>query len=217
MSHLPQSRVRIALNVSLMNDLERLSLVAGIQKVAAQSPLMQVPAIAASYAALVKKGAAFKANNDLVAADEKQLKLDVAARDLSRADAETELVTLKTLVAANAKTAADVAGMGFAELLPAAKATQAKPDVPGPLVVKTGKVQGRSRVVIAQPGKLQGTFVAEASTDPIGPSTWFLLPGSGKQRKLSGYASGTKLWVRFAAVRHGQQSDWCTPVLVTIP
>jgi hypothetical protein len=39
----------------------------------------------------------------------------------------------------------------------------------------------------------------------------------GKQRKLTGYATGTKLWVRFATVRWGMQSDWCTPVLVTIP
>jgi hypothetical protein len=107
--------------------------------------------------------------------------------------------------------------MGFQNLSLPAKATQAKPDVRGPLVVKTGKVQGKSRVAIAQPGKLPGILIAEVSIDPIGPATWSVMPGSGKQRKLSGYASGTKLWVRFAAVRYGQQSDWCTPVLVTIP
>jgi hypothetical protein len=32
-----------------------------------------------------------------------------------------------------------------------------------------------------------------------------------------GAGAGTKLWVQFAAVRHGVQSAWCTPVLVTIP
>jgi hypothetical protein len=216
MSHRPLSRFRIALNPALMTDLDRTAILAGIEKVAPTSPLMKVPAIAASYASLVQKGAALKTNNDLVAADEKQLKLDTTARDLSRSETDTELVTLKTLVGANAQSPADVASMGFRELPPATKATQAKPEVPGPLVVKTGKVQGKSRVGLAQPGRL-GSFAAEASTDPIGPATWFVLPGSGKQRKLSGYPSGTKLWVRFAAVRYGQQSDWCTAVLVTIP
>jgi hypothetical protein len=55
------------------------------------------------------------------------------------------------------------------------------------------------------------------STDPIGAATWQTLPGTGKQRRLSGYASGTRLWVRFAAVRYGVQGPWCNPVLVTIP
>ena len=55
------------------------------------------------------------------------------------------------------------------------------------------------------------------STDPIGTGTWSPLPGTGKQRKLAGYASGTKLWVHFATVRYGMQSAWSVPVLVTIP
>jgi hypothetical protein len=117
MPKLPLSRFRIALNVSLMNDLDRLALIAGIQKGGATSSLMQVPAIAASYAAVVKKGAALKANNDLVAADQQQLKLDETSRDASRADADAEIVALKTLVAHNATSAADVASMGFKELV----------------------------------------------------------------------------------------------------
>jgi hypothetical protein len=74
-----------------------------------------------------------------------------------------------------------------------------------------------TRGEFAAPGKLPGSFAAEVSTDPIGAATWQTLPGSGKQRRLSGYALGTRLWVRFAAVRYGQQGPWCTPVLVTIP
>ena len=92
------------------------------------------------------------------------------------------------------------------------------PELPGPLVAIPGKVQGRARAAIAAPGKLPGSFAAEVSTDPVGAATWQTLPaGSGKQRRLSGYASGTKLWVRFAAVRYGVQGPWCTPVLATIP
>jgi hypothetical protein len=62
-----------------------------------------------------------------------------------------------------------------------------------------------------------GNFVAQVSTDPIGPATWQPLPGNGKQRTLSGYATGTKLWVQFAQVRWGLQGPWSVPVLVTIP
>lgn len=63
----------------------------------------------------------------------------------------------------------------------------------------------------------RGKYVAEMTTDPAGAGPWTSLPGTGIERKLSGYASGTKLWVRFAAVKYGLQSAWSTPVLVTIP
>jgi hypothetical protein len=217
MAKLPLSRFRIALNVSLMNDLERMGLIAGIQKVATSSSLMKVPAIAASYSALVTKGAAFQTSSALVSADEKQLRLDETSRDLARSTADAELVTLKTLVSQNAASASDVAGMGFTELPSVAAAQQNAPAVPGPILVKIGKVQGAARVGIGAAGVLRGTTVAEVSPDPITATSWTLMPGAGKQRKLSGYASGTRLWVRFAAVKYGQQSAWSTPVMLTIP
>ena len=63
-----------------------------------------------------------------------------------------------------------------------------------------------------------GSFAAQMALDPLGQTpNWIELPGRGKARKLSGFASGTKIWVRFAAVRFGMQSDWSVPVLVTIP
>jgi hypothetical protein len=107
--------------------------------------------------------------------------------------------------------------MGFSVLAPLVKTQQAKPDVPGPVVVLPGKELARARVGIQQTGRLAYLTVAEVSADPPTSTSWSLLPGSGKQRKLVGYASGTRLWVRFAAVRYGQMSDWSTPVLVTIP
>jgi hypothetical protein len=82
--------------------------------------------------------------------------------------------------------------------------------------VKIGRAHGKARVVVQGRGYL-GSFVAEASPYVIGAGTWAPLPGRGKERKLAGYPSGTQLWVHFAAVRFGLQSDWCTPVLVTIP
>ena len=213
----PVTRWRIALSPSQMTDPQRLSMVAGIQHVAQQSALMQNTAIAASYASLGKKAAALQADTAAVAADEKQLKLDMNARKGSRVALDVETTTLKTLVAANATSASDIVGMGFTPLVELAKGQNAVPELPGPLVAIPGKKQGHARAAIAAPGKLPGSFAAEISTDPFGAATWQALPGSGKQRRLSGYASGTRLWVRFAAVRYGQQGPWCTPVLVTIP
>ena len=210
------SRWRVALSTSTMNDLQRASTIAGIQKVAAQSILMQIPAVAASVAALAKKGAALNASNTAVSADQKQLKQDEASREACRVAVDGELTSLKALVMNNATSLADITSMGLEPLGSIVHPVHGAPDVPTALVVHTGKVHGKARVCIAQPG-YQGQFAAEVSTDPPAANTWVALPGSGKQRKLSGYATGTRLWVRFAAVRYGMQSDWCTPVLVTIP
>jgi hypothetical protein len=207
-------RWRIALSAASMNDAARESALAAIQKMAPQSPLMQVPAVAASVGALATKGTALVTNAAAVAAAEQQHKNCIAARDGSRVSFDLELGSLKGLVENNAASAVDVTSMGF-QLLVVAKASKTPPDPPAALVVKTGKAHGKASVVVQGKGYL-GKFAAEVSTDPIGPATWTSLPGAGKQRKLTG-ATGTRLWVRFAAVRYGMQSDWCTPVLVTLP
>jgi hypothetical protein len=202
-------RWHIALDTRLLSDLARGNLVASIQKVAQQSALIQLPEIAASVTALGKKVAALKAGNESVATDEKQLKNDIATRDAARSVLDLELVTLKSLVVRDAKSESDVTGMGFSLITGAASRT--KPDAPV-IAQKAGKQHGKARVAVA--GKIRGRFVAEASPDPI--ATWASLPGTGRERILTG-SSGTKLWVRFAQVRFGLQSDWSTPLLVTIP
>jgi hypothetical protein len=116
-------------------------------------------------------------------------------------------------VESNATTADDITGMGF-ELLTVTKSSKTLPDPPAALLVYTGKVHGKARVVVAGAGYL-GHFAAEMSPDPIG--TWASLPGTGKERKLSGFPSGTKVWVHFATLKWGLQSAWSAPVLVIIP
>jgi hypothetical protein len=112
----------------------------------------------------------------------------------------------------DAKTASDVTSMGFT-LAAAATTSRTRPDAP--VVVAT--MTKRTRVMRASvAGKTRGNFVAEASTDAT-PATWVALVGTGRSRKLAGYASGTKVWVRFAQVRYGLQSDWSAAVLVVIP
>jgi hypothetical protein len=69
-------------------------------------------------------------------------------------------------------------------------------------------------VSVHETGKTRRKYVAQESVDGI---TWTALGvGQGKTRVVTG-ASGAKIWVRFATVRGEVQSDWCTPVLVTIP
>jgi hypothetical protein len=210
------SRWRIQMNRRLMDDLERSGTIAGIGKMSASSPLIQIPAIAASVAALVKKGAALTSANEAVAADEKQLQQDGQARDSARSSVDLELLSLKGLVVNNATSASDVTSMGFVLATGPTRASPVQPEPPPGLLVKLGRQHGKARVTVDTPAR-GGRYVAEVSTDPIGSATWSPLPGNGKQRKLSGYASGTRLWVRFAAVRYGMQSEWCAAALVIIP
>jgi hypothetical protein len=208
------SRWRIALNTRLLDDAMRASMLAGIQNVAKQSQLAQNPAIAASLAALDTKGTALATANAGAAGLEKQLAATISQRDEARAAFDRELVALKALVEHAAQSEGDVTGMGF-KVLVMGKPSKAPPDPPAGVVVKPSRVHGKLRVA-AQNGSRK-RFAAEVSPHPVGPSTWSALPGTGSQRELTGYPSGTQLWVRFAAVRYGMQSDWCTPALVTIP
>jgi len=87
--------------------------------------------------------------------------------------------------------------------------------VPGNIVNKPPK-QGHGKTVVSvdDPGPTRHQFAAEQSLDGV---TWTQLGvGHGKTRVVTG-PSGTKVWVRFAMVRAGQQSAWSTPFLVTLP
>ncbi len=211
----PISRWRAAMNLSLLNDATRETMLAGIQKVAPQGALFQNPAVAASYAALSTLGATFTTNVATAAANEKVYKVSVTARDISRFGFDLALVTFKTAVENNASSAEDVTGMGLS-LLNVLKNSKTAPPQPGLVLVYTGKVHGKARVVVDGKGYL-GSFIAQVSPDPVGVGTWASLPGTGKERKLSGYPSGTKLWVQFAQIRWGLQGPWSVPVCVTIP
>ena len=203
---------RILMDTKSLTPASAGDLVVGIKKVAPQSALIQDPAIAASYAAVVQKNTDLGLYVTAVAEDEKKLHADLASRDSTFGALILELLGLKQMVLTKAKSETDITGMGFV-LLDPAKASRTKPDAPYGLIAKIGRAHGKARVSI--PGVTRGRFVAEVSTDPIG--NWTSLPGTGKERKLSGYPSGTKLWVHFAQVRYGLQSDWSAPILVVIP
>jgi hypothetical protein len=208
-------RWRAVLNLALMDDAARIQLLGAIQKISQTSTLISNPSTAASLAALGTKGAALTTSVGNVASYEKLFRGSITSRDLSRRAFDLEMETLKQLVENQATNGGDVTSMGFA-LFVANKLSKAAPEPPASLIVKIGRAHGKARVSVAGKG-YQGSFVAEVSPNPVTPTSFTSLPGNGKQRALTGYATGTQLWVRFARVVYGMQSDWCTPVLVTIP
>lgn len=210
------NRIRIALNLASMTDAELLKLVVAIVAMAPTSALMGIPAIAASVAAVTAKGATFKSAEDAVTADEEKLRNDRIALLTARGAIENEVTSLAGLVGANATTPAQVTGMAFTQRAKRVVAT-APPAVPEAInVVLPKKVRGHAKVSVDETGTTKGRYAAQSSPDPVGATTWTALAGTGRSRTITG-ASGTKVWVRFARVRGQLQSDWSTPVLVTIP
>ena len=87
-------------------------------------------------------------------------------------------------------------------------------DAPDGAVLKLGKRRGQYRLVVSDPlGRTH--FTAQLSTD--GGLTWIDLPGKGKTRKPTGYASGTSLSVRFAALYGQKTSNWSVALAFVVP
>jgi hypothetical protein len=85
--------------------------------------------------------------------------------------------------------------------------------VPTDITVKPGKDKGS---IFAHAKRIPGisNYPAEISTDPFDPETWKPLQGTNAMRRLTGYASGTRYWIRYATARGDQQSAWSDPVAV---
>ena len=85
--------------------------------------------------------------------------------------------------------------------------------VPTDITVKPGKDKGS---IFAHAKRIPGilNYLAEISTDPFDPETWKPLQGTNAMRRLTGYVSGARYWIRFATARGDQQSAWSDPVAV---
>ena len=207
----------IGLDISLLTDTNRLDTLTGIQQVAPTSTLLiATPAIQASFAALVTKGVTFKKSSDVVTSDRQKLKADTDLQTTDRTAFDGELRTLKLLTETGAKNPADLTGMGFK---PPTPPPPKGPPLPPEAVDTITPTKGHGKIIVSahqSNKKLRRHYVVQWSLDPVGPNTWSTLVGTGKSRTLTG-ASGTHVWVRYATVRGQIQSDWGTPVLVTIP
>jgi hypothetical protein len=212
------SRQHVGLDFSQLQDKGIHDLVAGIKQASTTSQLvLGSTSMQASIAAMLGKDAALTQATTTVTGDKAKLKTDLATEAECRSALCGEIRTYATLLENGAKSAADIQGAGMVARPPTPK-KKLPPEVPEALDVtlpKTG--HGKATVSVHETGKVRRQYAAEWSMDPIGANTWAPLGvGHGKTRTVTG-ASGTKVWVRFATIRGQLQSDWCTPVLVTIP
>jgi hypothetical protein len=208
-------RFFVSLNLAALTDEDRETKLASILSVAPQSTLMANTAIAASVTALTAKGATLKSCRNIVIADAQKLATDTGTCNTARGDFDTELLTLTGLVSTNAKSPADLTGMGLDERPPAPpKPAFAPPDALD--ITNPKKGVGWTTVSAHVPANSRIRWAVQMSPDPVGANTWTEVYGVGKSRKITG-PSGSKVWVRFAMLRRGVPSAWGTPVLVTIP
>ena len=209
-------RVLLDLHLLDRDEKTRADVVGAILKQAPQSQLFKnSPAIQAEVQNLSTTYDTFNQSGSKAAASKAQHTSDVAAHDEARQENNKSLSLLRTLAENGATSMKDLTDMAFV-------AYQGKPPAPPiepPQVVlpKLGKKgSGKAEAVVQETGRTRQRYAAQWSPDPITPTSWDGLPGSGKSRKLTG-KSGTSVWVRFALVRAGKQSDWSVPILITFP
>jgi hypothetical protein len=210
-------RQHVELSFRELNDAGRHTLAGSIAQLAPSSPLYAAnPSIQTSVAALAKKDTTLAQSNTTVENDKKKLVTDTAAETVARTAFDAELNSLVGLTENTATSAADIASMA---LKPQVRALIQKgpPPVPDGIDTKYPKKgHGEATVTVQAPKGARWQFTVQSSPNPPTATSWGLLVGTGRTRTLTG-ASGTQEWVRAARVRGQLQSDWCTPVLVTIP
>lgn len=209
----------VELSVTKSNDQDLHTLVAKIKQAAGTSSLVQgSQLLQGSLVSLLAKDVALSKATTDVEADRAKLDTDLATETTCRNDLQVELRAFAAIAECDAKSPADLQGAGLPSRAPITRSTM-PPEVPA-AIDTTIPSRGRGKVYVSVHETTKGPrqqYVAQYSPEPYGPTTWVQLGvGHGKRRTLTG-ASGAKIWVRFAAVRGDLQSDWSTPVLVTIP
>lgn len=204
------------MNLSIVDDRWRFDTIASITQNAPQSQLYAtVPAIQAAVASLGALGAALKAKSDTVAADRAKLDIDLDAEMNARSDVDAALLTIKSLFENNAKSEEDLTAGGLQKRGPKASAAPLQPPPSVDLTFpKTLRGQFTASAHHTGPGRAQ--YAAQLSTEAT-PINWGDLKGTGKSRKVTGQRSGSQVWIRFARLSGQDQSEWGTPVLVTVP
>jgi len=214
MSKSMRTRLRVLLALARVDDSSRHDTAASIAELAPTSRLFTIPEIQASVARLATLAASLKANNDTMTTGRSKLASDAEMEAKARSTMDGELATLKSLVENNATDVSDITSMGLEER--GARRTKGQLTAPEAIDIKSTKVRGQFTASAREVGKLRWQYAVECSPDPIGDGTWTPLPGYTKSRKVTG-PSGSEVWVRFARLSGQVQSDWSTPVLVTIP
>ena len=208
-------RYLATMDFSSLTDDEVHTQISNIKTASATSALVLAnPPMATSVDALVAKDAKLVVSNKAVSDARVKLSTAIGVEAQARADVLGELRTYSTFASNFAKSPTDLSGAGVAERAKRTVYTTA-PDAPDQIDIKPPKKgHGKNVASVHETGSVRYQYVAEQSADGL---TWAPLGlGRGKTRTVTG-ASGAKVWVRFARVRGQLQSEWSTPVLITIP
>ena len=214
MSKSMRTRLRVLMALARVDDQWRHDTTSAITELAPTSPLFAIPEIQASVAKIATLAASLKAHNETMNTGRAKLASDAEKEAKARSILDGQLLTLKSLVDNNATDVADITSMGLEER--GARRTRGQLTAPEAIDIRSTKVRGQFTASAREVGNTRWQYAAEWSSDPVGDGTWTTLPGSAKSRKVTG-PSGSKVWVRFARLSGQAQSDWSTPVLVTIP
>ena len=209
--------LHVQLNLSMKTETELLDLTTSIMTMAPKSQMYSNQSIAAGVSGIGDKVKAFKASRDGVTQAKKTLATARTTRDICREALVSEVNAFAGVAENVAKIPSDLTDLALTLRGPVVIATLA-PEVPQSVSTKLPKrARGYATVSVDEPTGTRGSYNAECCADPIvGTGTWSPLAGTGKSRRVTG-APGAKVWVRFQRVRGHQVSDWCTPILVTIP
>ena len=215
----PINEFRVLLDLSALSadDTAREQLCTSIAKLAPESPLYSDPTVQAAVANVGKTFTTFVTARQTAAQSAKQYALDATAASDAGTANDKSLLLLRALVQNAATRESDSTSMAFT-------AYTGRPPPPPLLppeqidVVQGKKGSGKSRATVHELGITRRKYAARTTTSyPITPnSTFDVVPGNGKQRKLSGQP-GSTVWIQFALVHGGQQSDWSAAVPVTFP
>lgn len=207
--------IHVGMDVSRLGEEGLKTLVSGILQTASQSTLYaSSPVVQACVAALSVASAKHQAAEDAVIAAEAKLEVEKQNAIDAWLALMTSLVQYRRVVETTATSATDVTAAGFTPLTRAAPGAIAIPH--GIDVFYPKKRRGRAKVTVQGEGRNR-RYGAQICLDPLTQSAWTDLDGDGRSHWLTGYPSGTVVWVRFRAVRGHAKSDWCSPVCITIP
>lgn len=212
----PKETFTVELPVSLLTDAKLSDAVASITTNAPNSDVYKNnPPIQATVTAVITLGKTWLDAVGIVAADELKLVTDKQLRDDGRLSLTQKLQLLRSQIQDAAPTAAAAKAMGVN--------TREGNALPAPLLAPAGgtvkfsmRVKGQFTASAAEVTGIR-TYRMQLSLDAGPPVTWTDVEGHGKSHTFKGYASGTHLWLRFAATRGKAQSAWSDPILVVVP
>ena len=206
----------VEIPVSAFLDKDMVALCASIAANAPSSTVYQGSVfIQSTVKAVADCALAWTTSSASVAAGEAKLKTDKASRKANRKALAQKLQLLRSQIQDAAPTAADARAMGVD--------TRDQNALPVTLIAPSGgtltlskTVHGQFRAVAADVPGIR-TFAMQVALDPVTPTSWTLADGKGKSRLFKGYASGTRVWVRFASTRGQSTSDWSPATSILIP